>query len=281
MKNKTTFILLICFPFFLTIVFNNSYAQNIDFGKSNFPGKEEELKEALRNIKKGDALYNAGTQMYNLALDYYLKANAFNSENAELNYKIGVCYLYSSFKQKSIYYLNKAKSLNPEVNNKLSYYFGRAYHLSMQWDNAIGQYETYKKLIAGTADETISDVDKKIQECKNGISLMKDTLRVSKLPDSVQYHIENLGVNINSKYPDYRPVISADESVLYFTSRRENTTGAGIDPYDGKYYEDIYVSTNENGNWTEAKNLGDPINRHNQHDATCGLSVDGDRKSVV
>jgi len=252
-------------------------AQNVTFVKSNFPGKEEALKEALYNIKKGDKLFKAGTEMYNLALDHYLKANNFNPENAELNYKIGICYLFSSFKARSIVYLEKAKNLDPGVNNKLSYYFGRAYHLSMQWDKAIREYEAYAKLIAGTAEEKKSDTEKKIQECRNGIALMQDTLRMRKLPDSLRYNVKNLGLEINSRYPDYRPVISADESVMYFTSRRDNTTGGGIDNYEGKYYEDIYVSNFENGKWTEAKNLGDPVNRSNQHDAACALSADGQK----
>jgi outer membrane protein OmpA-like peptidoglycan-associated protein/tetratricopeptide (TPR) repeat protein len=252
-------------------------AQNVDFTKNNFPGKEVVLKEALHEIKKGDELFNAGPQLYNLALDHYLKANDVNPQNAELNYKIGVCYLFSSFKPKSIAYLEKAKSLNPDVNNKLSYYFARAYHFNMQWDKAIQEYEAYSKRIAASSEEKNSDVEKKIKECKNGIALMEDTIRMHKLPDSLRYNIINLGLEINSNYPDYHPAISADESVMYFTSRRENTTGGGIDQNEGKYYEDIYFSTCENGKWTEAKNLGDPINRSNQHEATCALSVDGQR----
>ena len=33
-----------------------------------------------------------------------------------------------------------------------------------------------------------------------------------------------MGANINSIYPDYTPVISADEEILFFTSRRPSTT---------------------------------------------------------
>lgn len=252
-------------------------AQDVDFTKSNFPGKEEALREALRNIKKGNDLFNGGEQLYGLALEYYLKANSFNTENAELNYKIGVCYLFSSFKPTSIRYLEKAKSLNPDVNKKLLYYFARAHHLHMEWSKAIQEYEAYEKLISGSAESKSLDIAKKITECRNGMQFMKDSVGKHKLPDSLQYKIVNLGQEVNSKDPDYRPVISADESVMYFTSRRENTTGGGIDQNEGKYYEDIYFTTYENGKWTEAKNSNDPINRSNQHDATCGLAIDGQK----
>ncbi len=251
-------------------------SQNVDFTKTNFSGKEDGLKEALNNIKKGDDFFRAGWEQYNRALEYYLKANGFNSENAELNYKIGVCYLYSSFKQNALNFLEKSQKLDPNVNESLPYYLGRAFHLEMKWDKAIEEYSEYKKKIDGLDIKKSDDVDKKIQECKYGIELMKDTLRVSKLPDSLRFRIENIGEEVNSKYPDYHPVISADESVLLFTSRRDNTTGGGIAD-DGKYFEDIYISNNENGKWSEAKNLGDPINTPRQNDATCGLSVDGQK----
>ncbi|TAL62205.1 MAG: hypothetical protein EPN85_03135 [Bacteroidetes bacterium] len=267
------------FVFVCFFIFQSFFAigQNIDFTKSNFTGKEDGLKEASANIKKGDEFYRAGTFMYHKALEFYLKANDFNSENASLNYKIGTCYLYSSFKQNALAHLEKAKKLNPEVNNKLYYYLGRAFHLRMQWTTAIEQFELYKKRIAQTSEEKIPNVEKKIQECKYGIELMKDTLRFSKLPDSLRYKIENMGASVNSQYPDYRPVISADEAILVFTARRMNTTGGGMDPYDGKYFEDIYISNNEKGTWSESKNLGDPINTSNRHDATCGISVDGQK----
>ena len=267
-------------PSLLIIFCTQASAQNIDFKKENFTGKEDGFKTAMTAMKKGDELFKAGTFMYARALEYYLKANDFNAENAELNYKIGVCYLYSSFKPKASTYLEKAKTLNPEVSDKLYYYLGRTNHLAMQWDKAIELYSDYKKRITGKEEEKTSDVDKKIQECRNGIGFMKDTLRFSKLPDSLRYKIVNLGPEVNSQYVDYHPVISADESILFFTSRRDNTTGGGIDSYDGKYFEDIYVSNNEKGMWTDAKNLGEPINISNQHDATCGISVDGQKLYV-
>lgn len=261
----------------LIVLASFAFAQNTEFAKGNFSGKEEGLKEALNNIKKGDEFYRAGTFMYHRALEHYLKANDFNSENALLNYKIGTCYLYSSFKQNALAHLEKAKKLNPEVDSKLTYYLGRAYHLRMEWSSAIELFESYKTRIAGTDAEKTSDVGKKILECKSGIELMKDTLRFARLPDSLRYKIENMGTSVNSQFPDYRPVISADEAILIFTARRNNTTGGGMDPYDGKYYEDIYVSSNENGIWSESKNLGAPINTSNRHDATCGISVDGQK----
>ncbi|MFM8349077.1 MAG: OmpA family protein, partial [Bacteroidota bacterium] len=69
--------------------------------------------------------------------------------------------------------------------------------------------------------------------------------------------------------------ISADGELMFFTSRREGSTGGTRDG-EGEFYEDIYFSTLDNGTWTAAKNLGGPINTSG-HDAIIGLSPDGQR----
>lgn len=271
MMNKLSALVFVILSNYLFV-----FSQNVDFSKENFSSNPDGFKEAQSNLRKGDDFFKNGG-FYIKALEYYLKANDFNPENADLNYKIGVCYLSSSFKYKAITHLEKARKLNPDVNDLLYYHLGRAYHLRMEWNKAITEFEAYKKRIEGSEEAKTSDVDKKIQECKYGIEFMKDTVRISKLPDSLRYRIVNMGKEVNTEFPDYRPLISADEAVLIFTARRDNTSGGGIDPYDGKYYEDVYISNNENGDWTNSKNLGDPINSPNRHDATCGLSVDGQK----
>jgi outer membrane protein OmpA-like peptidoglycan-associated protein len=89
----------------------------------------------------------------------------------------------------------------------------------------------------------------------------------------IAMEVKNIGKTINSEFPEYAPVISADESVLIFTSRRPNTTGGKI-AEDGSFFEDIYISYNQNGEWTEPKSIGENINTPG-HEATIGLSVDG------
>lgn len=62
---------------------------------------------------------------------------------------------------------------------------------------------------------------------------------------------ENLGDEINSKYYDGDPYIAPDETFLIFVSyNRPEGLGDG----------DLYISFNQDGRWTPAKNLGAPIN---------------------
>lgn len=251
----------------LSILFAiNSFAQNKEFTKENFKDDKDGLKEAKKNLEQGDKLFAEGSVFYRQALDFYIPANKFNPNNAQLNYKIGKCYLFSSFKLKALPFLEKAIQLDANVDPQIHFVLGKAYHLDMQWDKAILEYKKFQgTLSVKEFKDLIDEVNKKIQECITGKELVKNPIRV---------FIDNVGPEINSAYPEYGPVISADESVLMFTSRRPGTTGGKVDESLNEPFEDIYVSYNKNGKWTQAVNVGKPINTEG-HDATMGLSPDG------
>ena len=73
--------------------------QNLEFVKYNFHNKKA-FKEAVKNLKQGDKLFNAKNPEYSQALNYYYVAQNINPYNAKLNYKIGKC----------LYYMNKDKA---------------------------------------------------------------------------------------------------------------------------------------------------------------------------
>lgn len=252
---------------FCVIVTNSLSAQkNVEFTKENFPNDKEGLSKAQHAIKTGDGFYEKGTSTYKQAIEPYLIANSFNPDNALLNFKIGKCYMHSNHKLKSLPYLEKACSINPNVDKYLHYYLGRSYHLNSIWEKAIQEYKTYQKTLdAKIAAEEIADLNRRIEECSTGAELMKNPVRIK---------IENAGGEINTSFPDYGTVISADESIMIFTSKRSTTTGGKKDEAINEYYEDIFISTKSNGKWTPATNMGNPINTEG-HDASVGLSADG------
>jgi outer membrane protein OmpA-like peptidoglycan-associated protein/tetratricopeptide (TPR) repeat protein len=246
-----------------------SFAQNVEFTKENFKDNKDGLKEAKNNIEAGDKFFELGSIFYKQAIDPYLLAYKFNPNNALLNFKIGKSYLYSNHKLKGIPYLEKALKLNPNVDPQVHYVMAKVYHLDMQWDKAISEYKAFQATLTSVSEfkELIEEVNKHIAECLTGKELVKKPLRV---------FIDNVGAEINSQYPDYGPVISADESIMLFTSRRPNTTGGGIDPGINEYFEDIYMSIKKGDKWMPAQNMGKPINTED-HDANSGLSADGQK----
>lgn len=240
-------------------------AQNVEFDKKNFPGRKEELNEAKENIKKGDEIFEQGEAYYRDALPYYLKAQAFNPNNAKLNFKIGLAYLHSFEKKKAYDYILKAFALDPNVDKKIKYYLGRVYHLNSEWDKAIDYYSMY---LNETKDKNeIKDASKKIEECKNGKILSQNPVRV---------WVDNLGPEVNTSFNEYSPVITTDESVLMFTSRRPGGVGNKLDEIKNEYFEDVWVSYKSGKKWTTAVNLGPPVNTEN-HDAAVCLSPDGQK----
>jgi Tol biopolymer transport system component len=89
--------------------------------------------------------------------------------------------------------------------------------------------------------------------------------------------ITNLGVDINTRFEEYTPSITADGSKLYFTSRRSDTKGGEIDTKgDYKFFEDIYISVfdPENNAWSAAEQLPGAVNTET-YDAVLSVVPDG------
>ncbi|OFY62449.1 MAG: hypothetical protein A3H98_02530 [Bacteroidetes bacterium RIFCSPLOWO2_02_FULL_36_8] len=200
------------------------------------------------------------------ALAIYIKLLTQLPEDGLLNYKIGVCYSKSFQKDEAKFYFEKSleilgeKNIEPEGFN----YMARIYHLTYNFDKAIEFYTKYLSTLT-EKDSKKEIVKKELQYCVNAKELMLKKQNVK---------IENLGPVINSNFPDYAPVISADEAVLIFTSRRDDTKGEGRDPEDNLFFEDIYISNKYNESWTPPVKISDNINT-DSHDASVGLSADG------
>ncbi|MCC6690467.1 MAG: OmpA family protein [Bacteroidia bacterium] len=238
-----------------------------------------ELPDARKSFEQAEKLFIQ--ENFKQALPLYLYSDSLSpvKDNANLAYKIGVCYLNSAAdKIKSIPYLERAvkntsTSANEDAFKEKSapidayYQLAHAYHLNYQLDYAISNFGKFKNFIVESDIATIDNVNHQIEMCNNAKTMVATPVTIK---------IDNLGPNVNSPYPDYSAVVSADESSLFFTSRRPGTTGGGIDPADGKYYEDIYFCTKKDSAWTPSENIGFPINSFT-NDATIGVSVDGQR----
>lgn len=244
-------------------------AQNVEFTKDNFKDKKDGLKAAIKSIETGDEYFEGMSVLWKDAIPHYLKANEFNPNNAMLNFKLGACYLQSLERNKALGFLEKAYQLNPSVEARLNYYLGQAYHLNYDFDDAIKFYSKYKSVVINNPDPWYRDeLDMRIQQCYNGKKIIENPIRV---------FIDNLGGSINTQYREYGAVISADESVIIFTSRRVGSTGGKIDPTINEHFEDLYISyKQEDGSWSPAENLGDNVNS-DDHDAVAAVSADGQR----
>ncbi|MGZ4049151.1 MAG: tetratricopeptide repeat protein, partial [Bacteroidia bacterium] len=194
---------------------------------------------------------------YTAALPLYMQLDSMEKGNANLNFKIGFCYLNAAtYKTKSIPYFEEAiKNIAKryeegeikETKAPLStyYYLAKAYHLNYEFDKAIEMYQKYIDEL-GTTDpklaSEIDDVKHDIETCNYGKELVKNPKKVI---------VENLGEGVNTKYPEYSPVVSLDEQTLIFTTRREGGINTSKEP-NGQYFEDIFTSTYDGEKWGKA-----------------------------
>lgn len=206
-------------------------------------------------IAAGDKFYSK--KDYKHALESFLAAQALNPDDASLNFKIGLTYLYSETKSKAASYIDKAYRLNPAVNPDIDYHLGIAFQNTNEFKKAIEHFERFKK----KKKELSTIADERIAECHIADSLSQNELNVI---------IENIQA-LNTPYSDYSPIISADGNTLIFTSNRTD------DPARAKAnanFEDIYVATRQGNSWSTPKLISSNINiKYN--DAAASLSPDG------
>ncbi|MCD6017300.1 MAG: hypothetical protein K0S53_421 [Bacteroidetes bacterium] len=246
----------------LVLSLSTLFAQN----KSDF---DQKFETAYTVYKEGNFFE---------VLPMYLELYRKDSTNANINFLIGNCYLEArSGKAKAIPYLVRAEKsistkykegISTERNAPILTYklLGDAYHIHSQFDKAIQSYENYKREMQfnNQKDEDLKDATRKMMMCNTAKKLVANPVRIK---------IENMSKTVNSPYADYSPVLTADQSTMIFTSRRSTSTGG--ETYDGgRFYEDIFISHFIDAAWSEAKNIGTPINT-NENEASVGVSPDG------
>ena len=196
-----------------------------------------------------------------MALDEYKTLLKLERNSAEYNMKAGICYLRTNIdKKKALFYLKRAHE-QEKYDKEVPYFLGLAYTMHYQFDKAKEAFLEYK-------DNSTRDykdlVEKRIKDCEVAKELMKDKKNIT---------YENMGSQINSKFPDYYPFISGDETTLAFTSRRKEK-GARLE-FDGYYPSDVYITTFDGDEFSRAQNAGRRINKR-YNDQSTGITPDGE-----
>ncbi len=250
---------------------------------------------------------------YSEALPLYESLLKSDPGNDNLNYKIGICLLNDPYqKDKAIQHLlDASNNINPAYKeNSLKertappdalYYLGNAYLVNELLDRAIESYEEFLEVM----DHEVYDEElvlAQIQSCRNA-------QRLKTMPVDIDLFL--LDSLINTRYPDINPVVSGDGTKMAFVTELPFFDGAfytektedgwsypqiitqlmGFDAdvypvalsYDGSemilYYDDdyignLYYSRMEDGLWTPAIKMGEPISTKYWESNAC-FSKDG------
>lgn len=218
-------------------------------------------------------------KFWNQAVKNWKELLAMNPENCNVNYKLGYSLLQTTnAKSEALEYLERAiakktsKSYDPydpserRAPSDVYFYLARAQHLNYKLDDAIGNYEKYKKMIS-KKNQMYAAANREIVACEEA---------KRQIANPKSYVITNVGPVINGPENDFSPVLSIDESSMFFTSRRlrpDSTNSRIIDPETQEFKEDVYVSFKDAENqWTTPELLN--LNS-DEHDATISVSPDG------
>jgi len=246
--------------FFVNLVLINSITANTFTINNHLMGKDN------YKLKMSEARIKFNQQDYHGALRIYRELYVNYEDDASLNYRMGECFVAIEEMDTAITYLKKSLELDSLVSNEVYLLLGKSYQYLEKIDKAIENYYKFKLTLSPKQNEK-HEVNVFLQQCLTAKEMIVHPANVI---------ITNLGPNINSKYTDACPSITADGITLIFTSRRAENTGRLINPETEEYYDDIYISTwNDTLKiFTKAKNIGSPINTK-EHDANMSISPDG------
>jgi len=259
---KQCSVFLFCFFALNSILFSQIKPEYDDkFLKANY----EQAKHMLEN------------QNFPGALELFLLLDNAFPGNSNINYQIGFCYMHIRGKRKqSIPYLEKALqnvsfAYSGNYFEKTAPYdtyflLGAVYHITYNFQEAIESYNKYLEYILPFNPDIMSVVVFEIAKCYNAKEMLNNPVSIK---------IENLGAKINSEYPDYSPIISADKNFLIFTSRRKAETSSHPDE-SGLYNENMYISKKVNDEWGQAQLIPGKINTSG-NEASVSLSHDEQR----
>lgn len=224
----------------------------------------QKYQEVLKEIFL-DAEFFLMDESYADALVEYQKLLPRGYENnANINYRIGVCYLnIPGEKAKGIPYLEKAVT-NVTAKYKEGIfkearapydawlYLGNGYRIINQLDKAVQAYLKYKELLNDEKSEMSKYADQQIVACNNAKKAQENPVYVIQ---------DNLGEVINTEFSDFNPVVSADENVMVYMSAL-------------KFYNALKFTKKVDEKWTEPINITPEIQSDGNQFANC-LSKDG------
>lgn len=273
--------------FSVTVLLVTSLDAQILYNRNNESFNEEIFEKSTKK-QYGIADGYWDDQNYDFALKIYQNIRKDVEETSFLQFKLGDCFakgMLSKDNDSAMHYLAQAInnvsvdpafdiSDNSQPQSPIFAYFeyAKLCRINHRTDEAIKNFKKFEEALGSNATEEWKEtIAREIKICQTANLLINNPV------DIIVTSIEN----VNSKYPEYAPVVSADEQTMIFTTRRmaksngeDGESNQKKDPIDFKYYEDLYISKKgKDGTWGAAKPMSN-INSEG-HEASIGLTVDG------
>lgn len=227
-------------------------------------------QEMEEYFEEGQYFFNR--EEYLDALSYYQLMFRADSTNANINFKIGECYLnIEGSEHLAIPYLERAvKRIVPKnryrrraFDEKAAplhayFYLGQAYRMDNKLNEAL---ECYMKFIDSPFfydNYNQNVVDREIKSCERA-AIIRDT--------PVEHEKILLSKSINTEFDEEKPVVSADGKTLVFVRKLQ-------------FYDAVFCSRYSEGEWQDPININPQILSDGEYYPT-GLSADGKQLLLI
>ncbi|MEW5846454.1 MAG: hypothetical protein AB1777_09360 [Bacteroidota bacterium] len=209
---------------------------------------------------------------YTKAIPIYLELFNQYPRDPDIQYALGVCYLYGTKNiEMALKYLKDASTA--EVNTMVYFHLAEALRLSYQFNDAIDYYRRFV-VSGGSPDIKLDEVEKLVTTCENGSFLTRYVYNPSVF-DRKETNPGNF-LNLYSSILPEGSFTNVPENLRTAIDKQMNYTGVmfypkSIKPGDYLYYSSYGKSTSwgtdifriqllDNGKWSKPENLGDTIN---------------------
>lgn len=229
-------------------------------------GDNDEMGGVESSAKMLEAKHEYSVNNMRGALALFREIVDAEADNSAARYWTAKCHYNLKKYDLAKQYVEQSVKLEPNRYKDINFFRGQIEHRLANLDEAIGFFERF--IESKNKKQLIPEAQDYINQCHFAKKMMASPVDVD---------IKNMGDNINSRFDDYTPSITADGNLLLFTSRRSDTKGGQIDEAgDYKFFEDIYYSEkNEEGQWTRAFGIDGAVNT-NRYDAVLSVSPSGD-----
>lgn len=215
------------------------FALNVSAASVTPPDSTSSLVDkasAIYLIDEGLGMYNAGKVKD--ALTKFREASIKDPNSWKALYWQGKChYRLNNFGFAVKYGKSALNTGDSKVDPEVYFLLGQSYHRLANLDTAITNYESALKLMK-PGRVNLLEVEKHLNHCKHAKEVMKSEQKYTRhaMPGSV-----------NSGFDEYGVVFADSGKAIYFTSRRPDNKGGGLNPDDQLFFEDIYRATFDDG----------------------------------
>jgi outer membrane protein OmpA-like peptidoglycan-associated protein len=217
-------------------------------------------KRAIQDYQ--EAIAKAHQKAFDQAIALLKNAIQEDPDFIEATIMLGEVYSDNMQDSLAIITLRKAISLNPDFFPGIYSNLANLEFNNAMYDDALTHIKTYLSY-PNQNPKYKNDAEWLLKSCEFAVNAVKHP---------VPFNPQNLGKNINSKYDEYWPSLSADEQTMVFTEKLP------IDPNNPEVYrnrqEDFYYSDMVDGKWLPAKTEGPPLNTPGNEGAQT-ISADG------